>query len=223
MPASTLPGPHSTMCVTPASTILPDGLDPAHRRGRLAHQRLLDALGGVFDRDIDVVHHRDLRARAACIFARYVASFVSRGLHQRRMERRAHRQQHRALRALRLARLHRALDRRLLAGDHHLAGRVEVHRLHRAAGLGAGRAHRIVVEHQDRRHRALAFGHRFLHRLRAKAHQRQAVLEARARRRPPARCTRPGCGRRPSPASARRARARRDRPRSRRSPSPAAC
>jgi hypothetical protein len=94
------------------------------------------------------------------------------------MKRRAHRQEHRALRAFFAADLHGALDRGLLARDHHLAGRVEVHRLHDAAGLPARRAHRFVLEHEDRRHGALAFRHRFLHRLAAEANERQAVLES---------------------------------------------
>ena len=48
---------------------------------------------------------------------------------------------------------------------------------HALRRLDAGRAHRVVVEHEDRGHRALPFGHRFLHRLRAEAHQRQRIAE----------------------------------------------
>ncbi len=95
------------------------------------------------------------------------------------MERRAHRQQHRALRAPRLRRRHRALDRFAVAGDDDLIGRVEIHRLdHLALRRFATRVRDAgIVEAHDRRHRPDARRHGFLHRLRAETHQRQRVGE----------------------------------------------
>ena len=60
MPASTLPGPHSTMCVTPESTMR--RIVSTQRTGEgLTHQRVLDARRLAFDRDIDIVDHRNRR------------------------------------------------------------------------------------------------------------------------------------------------------------------
>ena len=103
---------------------------------------------------------------------------LRRRLHQGRMERRAHRQRHRALRAARLAFLDRALDRALLAGDHDLSRRVEVHRLHRAAGLAARGNDVLVLQVEDRRHRALPGRHGVLHGLCTEMHERQRVGKA---------------------------------------------
>ena len=213
-PASTLPGPHSTTCVTPCAAIA--CMISTQRTGEAAWRTSASLIvTGSVSRHVDVVEHGNAR-RGKSHIRQYAAKLQRRGLHQAAMERRGHRQQHRALGAPRLAGLDGARDRALVPGDHDLAGCVEIDRLHDFAlrGLRAGRARRRRRPGRGSPPSRPARRHRFLHRLRAKAHQRQRVAEAAARRRPPARSTRPGCGRRRSPAPARPSRARRGRRRS---------
>jgi len=63
------------------------------------------------------------------------------------MERRAHRQRHRALGSFRLAGFDRPRDGARMAGDDHLSRRVEVHGLHRLPlrAFLAGRAHCVEI------------------------------------------------------------------------------
>ena len=130
MPASTLPGPHSTIVVIAARL---DGLhafDPAHRAEGLLVQsasRMRSGLG--FDLDLDVVDHRNLR-RGERRGRQLFPQLLGRRLHQARMERRRHRQRQRALGAIGLEHFAGLLDGGLAAGDHGLRRIVEVHRLH---------------------------------------------------------------------------------------------
>ena len=140
-------------------------------------------------------------------------------LHQRAVERRRHRQQHAALRAARLGGRDRALDGRGVAGDHDLARCIEVDRFDHLAlrGFGAGRGDAGLVDAHHRGHRADA------RRARPPASPARGSApaaprrETRVRRRRPAPCTRPGCGRRRCPVAVRPRRATRATPRRRRS------
>ena len=100
-------------------------------------------------------------------------------LHQRAVERRAHRQRHDAPGAERLGPLARARDRVARAGNHHLPGAVQVRRAHDLAlgGLGARLRDLFGVEAEDRRHRAVADRHRLLHVAAAAPHDPQRVGE----------------------------------------------
>ena len=153
-----------------------DGLHPPHRRRRLAHQGVLDGGRVALHFHVHVVDHGEPR-RGNLDPREIVFQPLAGGPHQHRMKRRAHRQRHRALRAARLAKQDRPVDRVLLSGDHDLSGRVEVHGLDLAEGFRAPLAHAFLVQAQNRRHRALALGHCLLHRLGAEAHQRQGVPE----------------------------------------------
>ncbi|MCY1529990.1 hypothetical protein D9M68_651630 [compost metagenome] len=95
------------------------------------------------------------------------------------MERRGYRQQQRALGARRFGLFAGALDRGLVAGDHDLGGRVEVHGLDDLAlgGGGAGGAHGVIVQAQDGGHSAGADRHGGLHGVGAHAHQAHSVFE----------------------------------------------
>ena len=94
-------------------------------------------------------------------------------LHQRGMERRRHRQQHRAPHALGLGDLDRALDRRLVAGHHDLPAAIVVGGLHQFAlrGLGGDRRRLLEIDAEQRRHGAHADRHRPLHRAAADANE----------------------------------------------------
>ena len=101
-------------------------------------------------------------------------------LHQRAMERRGHLQHHRALGALGLGDLDRALDRRLVAGHHHLPAAIVVGGLADLAlrGLGRDRSCGIELEAEQRRHRAGADRHRLLHGAAADAQKPRGVGDA---------------------------------------------
>ena len=193
MPASTLPGPHSTMCVTPRARMRLHDLDPAHRAEGLAHERVADRGGIGLDRDVDVVDDRNLRRRestsspAAPAAARPPASSGSNGTAPTPAA------AARAWRPCAFSTSQAFSTRGLAAGDHGLRRIVEVDRfdrLRRAAPkphcLGAAGDAPVGVQAQDRGHRAGADRHRLLHRLRAKAHQRHRIAPASARRRRPA-------------------------------------
>ena len=137
MPASTLPGPHSTMCVDAARADRLHRLDPAHRAEGLAIQRVADRRRVGLDRDVDVVDDRDLRrgdrrrrqlARAA---ARPPASSgcewngADTGSGSARLA------------PLRLEQFAGLLDAGLAAGDHGLLRVVEVDRFDHLAGCRA--------------------------------------------------------------------------------------
>ena len=83
------------------------------------------------------------------------------------------RQRQGALRTPLLGLRHAAQDRGLVAGDHHLAGRIEIDRLqHLALGrLGTHGAYPGVIQAEDRRHGAHSLRHRGLHGLSAQAHE----------------------------------------------------
>ena len=128
------------------------------------------------------------------------------------MERRGHRQQHRAPGALPLRDLDRALDRGLVAGDHDLPAAIVVRRLAHLTlrGLGRDRRRGIEFQSEQRRHRAGADRHRGLHGAAADAQQPRGIGNRSARRRRRAPNIRRANGRR---RTRRRARDRR-RPRS---------
>src|SRR5437667_12446946 len=79
-----------------------------------------------------------------------------RAAHETAVRRHTHREPYRALGAACPGRFDRALDGGFLAGDHHLAWRVEVRRLDDGPprGLAAGGPDRPVLESENRRHRA---------------------------------------------------------------------
>ena len=142
-PASTLPGPHSTTCVTPCAAIALDRLGPAHRARRLPRQR-----------GADRVRRRDVRRRRRCGCTGIAGARerdlrepcgepLGRGLQQRAVERRA--TPAAARRAWRPAPSRAPIARStasLVAGDHDLARRVEVHRLDDLALRGFARTPR---------------------------------------------------------------------------------
>src|SRR5512141_3218249 len=98
---------------------------------------------------MDVVDYRDLR-RMEYDTGDIQRQALRSGLEQRRMERCADRQQHGALGALGLGDRNATRDRRYMASDHDLAGRIEIDCFHNLAlrRLGTRRTHRVVVETQ---------------------------------------------------------------------------
>ena len=101
-------------------------------------------------------------------------------LHQRAMEGRGHRQQHRALGAFALGDLDRALDRGLVAGHHHLTAAIVIGGLADLAlrRFGGDRGRGVEFEPDQRRHGADADRHRLLHRLAARAQQPRRIGDA---------------------------------------------
>src|SRR5574340_347749 len=137
------------------------GLDPAHRRIQLAHQRVPDRRAVTVSRDIGIVQYRD-DWRLHCNIGEIAAQLFRRALEQLAVRRHAHRQHDRALRTLGLGQLHAALHGGAVPGDHHLAGRIEIHRFQHLAlrALGTHGAHRLVVQAEDRGDAAHPFRHR---------------------------------------------------------------
>ena len=104
-------------------------LAPAHRGGDLADQQIADLrrVGDLGGRDVgDQSARQAARAGVCC---ERLGHRVGGRRHQGAMERRGDRQQHGAADALGLGDLDRALDRRAMAGDDHLAAAVVVGRL----------------------------------------------------------------------------------------------
>ena len=95
------------------------------------------------------------------------------------MERRGHRQQHRALGALGLGDLERALDRGLVAGHDHLPAAIVVGGLADLAlrGFARDRHRGLIIQAEQRGHRADADRHRLLHRKAAGAQQPRGVAD----------------------------------------------
>ncbi|MDT4838829.1 hypothetical protein FQZ97_725980 [compost metagenome] len=98
------------------------------------------------------------------------------------MGRHADRQRHRTLGAASLARLDGTLDGRRGTGDHHLAGRVEVHRTDHFTlrGVGAGGQHIGVFQAEDGGHAALPRRNGLLHQLATTLHQLHRIGEGQA-------------------------------------------
>ena len=166
-PASTLPGPAFDDVRDAARGQRLDGLGPAHRARRLLRERGADLVG----RRVRLRRRRCERpesparesrpARAAPRAARPRASAASCGTAPTPAAAAA-------LRAARLRSDDRALDRSLVAGDHDLARRVEIHGLD---DLALRRFAACVARPRRRRapmiggHRAHARRHGLLHRL----------------------------------------------------------
>ena len=93
------------------------------------------------------------------------------------MERRGHRQQHRALGAFGFGNFERALDRGLVAGDHDLPAAIVVGGLANLSLRGLiGDGHRgLVIETKQSGHGADADRHRLLHGKAAGAQQARGV------------------------------------------------
>ena len=157
-PASTLPGPHSTTCVTPARR---------HRRivstqrtglRRLAHQRVLDGRRAPVARARRRCCTTGMRGVATVTSARQRGKPLGRRLQQRCSG--TARSPAAAPRASRPAPSQRRSPRSTAAlwpGDHDLARRVEVDRLRPPSPCAASAhaaAHRVVVQTEDRGHRA---------------------------------------------------------------------
>ena len=141
-----------------------DAFAPAHRAGHLLDQPLAD-LGRVGDRrgqHIGDQRHGRRRRSATLASASAIASAA--GCISGAMERRAHRQQHRALGALAPWRSRRARSTAALrAGDHDLAAahcRWRPGRPRPAAASAATAARLLELEAEQRRHGAVADRHR---------------------------------------------------------------
>src|SRR5574340_500797 len=106
---------------------LQHGLDPAHRRIQLAHQRVPDRFAVAVSRDIGIVQYRDDRCLHRDI-GEIAAQLFRRAFQQAAMRRHTHRQHDRALCAFGLGQLHTALYGGAVPGDHHLGRRVVVYR-----------------------------------------------------------------------------------------------
>ncbi len=176
--ASTLPGPHSTTCVTPASAMR--RTISTQRTGddawRISASRMRSGSCSIATSTLLTT---SIAGAPIATFLRWLASRSPAGFSSDEWNGAETGSDHRALRAARLRGLARALDRRLVPGDDDLCRRVEVDRLDDLAlrRFVARRAHRVVVEAEDRGHAAGPDRHRVLHRLRAEAHQRQRVGE----------------------------------------------
>lgn len=70
-------------------------------------------------------------------------------------------------------------------GNHHLPGRIEIHRLHGPHGRGftAGFNNGFVIEANDGCHAAHTDRHRFLHGLRTETHKLHGILKGKCSRR----------------------------------------
>ena len=158
-------------------------LAPAHRAGDLLDQKLADPVGighwgseHVRDHRHDRLVHHHLGQR--------LGHRVGGRLHQAAMERRGDREQHGALGALGLGDLDRALDRRLVAGHHHLPAAIVVGGLADLALRGFVR-HRdggLVIEAEQCGHRAGADRGRLLHRQAANPQEPRGVGNRQAAR-----------------------------------------
>ena len=224
-PASTLPGPHSTTCVTPARAQAPHRLDPAHRAERLAYQRVADRVGVGRCGDVDVVDHRDARRAAAsrppaAAAARSAAGFISDEWNGADTGSGSAR-----LAPAGLQPLAGALDRRLVAGDHGLPGALKLTASHDLALRRLRRRRRAPRRRRGRGPRPWRPSPTGTASCIACARNRTSGSASRSVSAPAATSAvySPRRGRPPPPARRRPRHARRDSRRSPRSASPAAC
>ena len=180
-PLSTLPAPISKNRVTPCACHVGHRLAPAHGAGDLLDQAAAN-LVGIGDRCRQHVRHQRRGRRLDRYTGQRLRHRIGRGLHQLAMERRGHRQQHRALGALGLGDFERALDGGLVAGHHHLSAAIVVGGLADLPLRGfAGDGHRgLIIEPEQCRHRAGADRHRLLHRKAAGTQQARGIADAEA-------------------------------------------
>ena len=142
----------------------PDAFLPAHGRRHLPDERFDGRRSVAFRQRVDVRddrHARMLRRHRAQLGC----ETILRRLHERAVERRAHRQRHDALRAKLLRPRACALDGRFRPGNHDLAGAVQVRRRDNLAvcRLCACLRDRVGIEAENRRHRTRADRHGLLH------------------------------------------------------------
>ena len=215
MPASTLPGPHSTTWVTPRARIACTDLDPAHRAVGLAIRARRGSPRGRSRRATSMLLMTGICGAAIATLGQPLAQPLGGRLHQARMERRRHRQRQRALRARRLEQLAGLVDAGLGAGDHGLLRIVEVDRLDDLAARRARprRSRRAPPSASRPRIAAIAptpTGTASCIACGAKAHQRQRVGKRQRAGGDQRACTRRASGRPPtagaSPVSASQAR-----------------
>ena len=193
MPASTLPGPHSTMCVDAARAHAPAPSRPSapgRRPGGTARRGSPPARSATATSMLLITGMRGAakrrRRRAARAAARPPASSGSNGTAPTPAA------AARAWRPRPSAARRPASTPALVPAITVCFGSLKLAASTDLAGLAAATSAQpsrtaCGVEAEDRRHRAGADRHRLLHRLRAKAHQRQRVGQASARRRRPAR------------------------------------
>jgi hypothetical protein len=151
---------------------------PANRRRDLRNQRLDRGRRRSLGLGIDVGDNRHSGIRGSQR-AQLRREPLFGGLHQRAVERRAHRQRNDAFCAERLRPVGRARDGVARAGNHHLAASVEVGGRDNVALGGVGTRVRDLfgIEAEDGGHRAGAHRHRLLHVAAASAHERDGVPE----------------------------------------------
>ncbi len=119
---------------------------------------------------------------ARFIFASSAAQFRLRAGHERRVIRARHRQRQRPFRAFGLGQFARLRDFFRFAGNHQLAGTVQIRQNH--AGFRADFARQRFIQTDDRRHAASRRVAGFLHEFSALADDAQSILKThRARRR----------------------------------------
>jgi hypothetical protein len=156
-PASTLPGPHSATNWIPwsakARTVSTQRTGLYNCRARASRM----ASGATWLETSALCRQgfagdRDFRQRSA--------QPIGGRFHQGAMRRHRHRQRQRPLGAAFLGENTAARHRRLVAGNHHLPGRIEIDRFQHFTlrRIGTHRAHRVIVQSQHRRHRAAPSG-----------------------------------------------------------------
>ncbi len=162
----------------------PNRLLPTDRARDLPREQLGDPRRVRVGRGLDVGDDGDL-GRLEGHLGELAREAIGRGLHEPAVERRAHGQQLRELRAARLRAGARAFDRAPVARDDDLSTAVEVGGAHDLAlrGLGAGGHHGLGVEAHDGRHGAHAGRHGLLHEAAPQVNERDGVRQGeRARR-----------------------------------------
>src|ERR1700755_1573781 len=161
------------------------GLAPADGRRDLTHERVARLRAGSYQARVDVRHER--HAQVAKLYLPQLGreTFLRRK-HQRAVERRAHLQRNRALRAALFQQRQRALDRSRAPRDDDLTRRVYVRRAANFVALtrfGADGFNRLKVCAEYRGHRAHAHGHGLLHVTPALSHSPHGVRETQSARR----------------------------------------
>ena len=170
--------PHSTSVSTPCDFMYCTLSRQRTRPVTCSTSRCLMAAGSVISDASTLATSAPAASQSDTVLERRLHGVGGR-LHQRAMERRAHRQHHAALASLGLGHLDGALDGLLVAAHHDLAAAVVVGDSERLAlrRFLAGFLGRFELDAEQGRHGADADRHRLLHRLAAQLHKPRGICK----------------------------------------------
>src|SRR5215471_4834031 len=137
---------------------------PPHRRCHLSKKSISRLIATTYQLSVDVRYERDAQIRKSDLL-KHSSQFLSSGLHQLAMKRRANRKHNRSFDALRLRYLHRTLYCRTMARNSSLVRRIDICRRAntQSTRFVTDRLNGVKIDPYQRSHCAHSVGHCLLH------------------------------------------------------------